>query len=99
MFHFKTEKWLFLGDIEEKAEQVLVDKYANIICDLVKIAHHGSLTSTSSEFLKKVKFKKAVIMSGYRNSFNFPNPLTIKKLIGKELYLTKNKKTIILNVR
>lgn len=81
---------LFTGDIEEKAEKQLDKK---ITCNLLKVAHHGSLTSTSSYFLSLVEYDKAIIINGYRNQFGFPASNTLKKL--KDYYITSYEKTII----
>ena len=81
---------LFTGDIEEKAEKQLTGK---IKCNLLKIAHHGSLTSTSNYFLSLIEYDTAIIMNGYHNIFGFPANKTLQKL--KHYYITSNEKTII----
>ena len=70
-------------------------RFSALQVDYVKIAHHGSLTSTSEVFLQAVNFQTAVIMSGYRNTFGFPNPLTLKKLTVP-VWDTKVKQTLVL---
>ena len=81
---------LFTGDIEEKAEKQLISK---INCNLLKIAHHGSLTSTSNHFLSLIEYDTAIIMNGYHNIFGFPANNTLLKL--KHYYITSKEKTII----
>ena len=97
MLKIENKKCLFLGDIEKAGESELVSNYHNIKCDLVKIAHHGSLTSTT-HLLNAVDFKEAVIMHGYKNIWGFPNQVTIEKLKNKKvkIYLTKELKTFTL---
>jgi len=87
--------FLFTGDIEREAERDLAMRFSALKVDYVKIAHHGSLTSTSEVFLQAVNFQTAVIMSGYRNTFGFPNPLTLKKLTVP-VWDTKVKQTLVL---
>lgn len=85
-------KILFTGDIEEKGEKQ-IDEY--IECDILKIAHHGSKTSTTKEFLEKIKYDTAIIMNGYQNIFNFPTDTVIKRIKNKKYYVTGWQKTII----
>src|SRR5207302_4558586 len=58
---------LLAGDVEKKQEHFLSGE--NVHADLLKIAHHGSATSTTPELLDAVHPRFAVISSGYRNSF------------------------------
>ncbi len=83
---------LFTGDIEEKAEKTF-EGY--ITCDLLKIAHHGSKTSTTIEFLEKVNYQTAIIMNGYYNIFGFPSKTVINRIKNKPYYITGLEKTII----
>lgn len=85
-------KILFTGDIEGKAEKTINQ---SIECDLLKVAHHGSKTSTSLEFLEKVKFDSAIIMNGYHNIFDFPSSVVINRLKNYQYYITGFEKTII----
>jgi DNA internalization-related competence protein ComEC/Rec2 len=72
---------LFTGDIE-KAEENLLDKYKNneLQSDVIKIAHHGSKTSSSQEFLEKVKPKIALIGVGENNNFGHPSNIVLERL-------------------
>ncbi|NMW84660.1 DNA internalization-related competence protein ComEC/Rec2 [Peptoniphilus sp. AGMB00490] len=69
---FKT---LFTGDISEK-----VEKEINSKIDILKVAHHGSKTSTSSEFLDNTKPKIAIISAGVNNSYGHPHQEVIQNL-------------------
>lgn len=65
---------LLTGDIENQAEQDLVYRYKEELkSDILKVAHHGSLTSSSKEFLKYVSAKYLLISVGRNNKYNFPN--------------------------
>lgn len=74
---------LFTGDIEEIAEkQILQD---NKICKqlqstILKVAHHGSKTSSIQEFLEKVKPKIALIGVGKDNKFGHPNHQVLERI-------------------
>ncbi len=77
---YKDFSMLFTGDIE-KAEENLAKKYKNELkSTILKVAHHGSKTSTSEEFLKYVEPQIALIGVGENNKFGHPNQITIEKL-------------------
>lgn len=77
---YKNFSMLFTGDIE-KAEENLAKKYKNELkSTILKVAHHGSKTSTSEEFLKYVESQIALIGVGENNKFGHPNQITIEKL-------------------
>ncbi len=72
--------FLFTGDIEKEAEEVLVN-YGNLLkADVLKIPHHGSKTSSTLQLLKLVQPKYAVISLGKNNKFKFPSPSLIQRL-------------------
>lgn len=80
------------GDIE-KSEIELLNKYkdTNILeSELIKISHHGSISSSSESFLKVVNPKIALIGVGQNNKFGHPSNEVIKRLnqIGCEIYRT-----------
>lgn len=70
---------LFCGDIEEKAEQDLLESGASLRADVLKVAHHGSATSTSEAFLQAVQPEYAVISTGEDRN-NLPRNLVLKRL-------------------
>ena len=75
---YKSITALFTGDIEEIAEEQIIKE--NIEADILKIAHHGSKTSSTQKFLEKVKPKIALIGVGENNKFGHPNIEVIKRL-------------------
>ena len=78
-------KILFTGDIEEVAEKRLCEMYKNtdkLKADILKVAHHGSKTSSTEVFLALVQPKIALIGVGENNKFGHPNQITLDK-IGK----------------
>ena len=74
---------LFTGDIEEIAEQQILQTYKNNIkvlnSTVLKVAHHGSKTSSIQEFLKAVNPKVALIGVGENNKFGHPNEEVLKR--------------------
>ena len=72
---------LFTGDIEEKAEKILKNMYGNgLRADILKVAHHGSKTSSTEELLECVRPKIALIGVGKNNKFGHPNEEVIERL-------------------
>lgn len=74
---------LFTGDIEEITEKQILkdDKKSKLLKSTVlKVAHHGSKTSSIQEFLEKVKPKIALIGVGENNKFGHPNNQVLERL-------------------
>ncbi len=73
---------LFTGDIEEKIENKLLEKYQrNILKSTVlKVAHHGSESSSKEEIVKLISPKISVIGVGKENKFGHPNKDVIRRL-------------------
>lgn len=83
LFYEKTSI-LFTGDIEEIAEKEIMEKYKNkkeiLRANILKVAHHGSKTSSSEEFINIVKPKIALIGVGKENKFGHPNNIVLERL-------------------
>ena len=75
-------KFLFTGDAETKAEQYILNQKLNLDCDVLKVSHHGSNSSTCQEFLNATTPDYAVISVGENNMYNHPNSETLKALKG-----------------
>lgn len=79
---------LFTGDIEEIAEKEIINKYKNtklygkniLKSDVLKVAHHGSKSSSIKELLELVKPKIALIGVGKDNKFGHPNADVLERL-------------------
>ena len=85
--------FLFMGDAE-KAELEELD--GDISAKVLKVGHHGSYTSTTKDFLERVKPEIAVISCGKGNDYGHPNKSVLKLLknSGCEIYRTDKQKTI-----
>ena len=75
--------FLFTADIREEAEFELIEQRANLKSTVLKVAHHGSETSTSQQFLAAVDPEVAVISVGKDNLFGHPSPEVLERLIGR----------------
>jgi competence protein ComEC len=98
--NINNHKILFTGDITTKEEQEIINKYNINNIDILKIAHHGSITSTSSTFLNVLNPKYALISVGLNNHYNHPNKTIINRLHQKKIktYLTSVDGSIKLNL-
>ncbi|OGD44863.1 hypothetical protein A3J02_02950 [Candidatus Azambacteria bacterium RIFCSPLOWO2_02_FULL_46_11] len=78
---FGKNSFLLTGDIEAPVEIGLAaENGANLASDVLKVAHHGSKTSSSEEFLKAVGPKIAVIQVGRKNSYGHPTREVLTRL-------------------
>ena len=83
-FYYKKFSMIFTGDIEEKAERNILNQYKNhseiLNSDILKIAHHGSKTSSIQDFIEAVNPKVALIGVGKNNNFGHPSIDVINRL-------------------
>lgn len=76
---FIGKKWLFMGDASVKTEEKIMEKY-NVDCDILKVGHHGSNTSSSEKFIKAASPEEAIISCGAKNYYGHPNQEVIDRL-------------------
>ena len=90
---YGTTKFLFMGDAEKLSENEIKE---NVSADVIKIGHHGSNTSSSIDFIKKVNAKYGIISVGLNNKYNLPKEETITNWenSGTKIYLTSTNGTI-----
>jgi competence protein ComEC len=92
---------LFLGDVSTIVEKGLVERYGtNLNIDLLKVAHHGSSTSTGAELLSQATPSVALVPVGRRNHYRHPSPLVIERLeaIGARVLRTDQQGTVSLQI-
>lgn len=91
---------LFTGDLEYTGEKQIVKTYPLPCVDMIKIGHHGSKTSTSEEWLKRLKPATAVISVGKQNRYHHPHPEVIQRLksSGTSLYRTDQQGAITVRI-
>lgn len=91
---YGSNSFLFTGDISSEVEKAIIDK--NIDVDVLKVSHHGSSSSTSTNFLKKVTPSHAIISVAKKNTYNHPSISTINRIkeYTNNLYITSELGTI-----
>ena len=75
-----TTALLFTGDIEHVAESEMVEAGVVPPSDVLKVAHHGSATSSTSRWLAAARPRVAVVSAGEGNRFGFPAPAVVGRL-------------------
>ena len=98
---------LFTGDIEEIAEEKILDFYKEKIdngesilkSDVLKVAHHGSKTSTTQKFFEKVNPKICLIGVGKNNMFGHPTKEVLERISGAKIYRTDEEGEIVLEIK
>lgn len=82
--------FFFTGDIERAAESDIVNSGEYIRSDVLKVAHHGSTSSSTPAFLEAVMPEYAVIEVGEGNSYGHPKPEIVTRLhsLGAEILTT-----------
>lgn len=86
--NFKDVSILFTGDIEKEAERLLCEDEVNLDADVLKVAHHGSSTSSTEEFLDSVTPDVAVISVG-KNNFGHPSEEVLQRMESKGIYVLR----------
>lgn len=90
---YGSTKFLFMGDAEKLSENEIKE---NVTADVIKIGHHGSNTSSSIDFIKKVNAKYGIISVGLNNKYNLPKEeiITNWENSGTKIYLTSINGTV-----
>lgn len=100
---FKLNEYDFLltGDITSSTEKELLLKYdRKLDCDVLKVAHHGSKTSSTYDFISVVSPIYSIISVGENNSYGLPNFEVVERLKKfSNVYLTKESGNIQIFVR
>ena len=86
---FQGKKWLFTGDAPSKVEAKIIQDHPELDCDILKVGHHGSSTSTSSAFLDTVTPEVAIISCGANNKYGHPNDDVLQRLEERNIKIRR----------
>lgn len=91
---------LMTGDAENRVEKAMLKSDEDLQCEVLKLGHHGSDTSSSSAFLEAVNPTYALISCGVGNSYHHPCIETIEKMEASdiEVYRTDELGNVVLSV-
>lgn len=77
---YDSASFLFTGDAEKANERTMLDEGLDLDCDVLKVGHHGSYTSSDEDFLAAVSPAIAVISCGQDNEYGHPHDVTMDAL-------------------
>lgn len=77
--------FLLTGDADHKAEAVMCSSGLDLESDVLSVAHHGSATATSYDFLEQVVPEFAVVSCGQNNQYDHPDADTMDKLESMDI--------------
>ena len=107
IINYKGIRIMVTGDLLEEDEYEMLSYYRKrgredaLRCDVLKVAHHGSRTSSSEEFLDAVSPSVAVIQAGRNNIYGHPHRQTLDRLVerGIAVYRTDLNGTVGIDIR
>ena len=92
-------KFMFMGDAGVEKEKDILNKYNISVIDVLKIGHHGSKTSSSKEFITKIKPKYSIISVGKNNRYGHPNKEVLENLKDSKIYRTDQDGSIMFKIK
>lgn len=101
ILEYNGKKIMLTGDSNEINEPLVMTRTGKIDCDVLKVGHHGSETSTSNEFLEYYTFEYALISCNAKgNTFSHPRQATLDRLRNHNVtvYRTDNNGNIVVTV-
>lgn len=89
-------KFMFSGDAETNAEQLMVKSDYDLSADILKAGHHGSNTSSITDYIEEVDPNISIVSVGEVNQYHHPHDDVIRRLnkYSDDVYLTKDDGTI-----
>lgn len=95
---YNGRKIMFTGDSNDLNERLIVNRTGNIDCDVLKVGHHGSESSTTQIFLNAYTFEYALISCGLHTSYYHPRQDALDRLSDITVYRTDNNGNIVVSV-
>lgn len=86
---FGAKKFLFTGDIEKETEEKLLQDSSFLKADVVKVAHHGSKTSSVENFIKSTEAEYAIIPVGKKSIFGHPHKEVVERWLNSSVKIKR----------
>ena len=91
--------FMFMGDASTKTEKEMLNKYNLPDIDVLKVGHHGSITSSSKEFINEINPKYSIISVGKNNRYGHPNNEVLDNLNDSKVYRTDQDGSITFKIK
>ncbi|MBR0294678.1 MAG: ComEC/Rec2 family competence protein [Bacilli bacterium] len=88
-FHLANRDFVIMGDAPIAIERQIINNYSSIPCDVLKVGHHGSNTSSCDEFIKYLSPKEAIISCGRNNTYGHPHESVLKILYHNNVIIKR----------
>ena len=75
---YENQSFLFMGDAEIQAEQIIAELDTLLLTDIIKVGHHGSSTSSIHGMVGLVNPDYAVISAGENNRYGHPSEKVVQ---------------------
>ena len=79
-FNILNKDFLIMGDAPKSIEYKIMDAYESVPCDILKLGHHGSETSSADKFIQYTSPEVAIVSCGKNNKFGHPNKSVVDTL-------------------
>lgn len=86
---FGKKEWVFTGDISKAIERKITTQYKDKTIDVLKVAHHGSKTSTEPSFIEHFQPTYALISVGENNIYGHPHAEVLHTLEGEDVHILR----------
>ena len=96
---YGERSFLLTGDVERPIEREMLDAGEARPTDVLKVAHHGSRTSSSEEFLDALHPAFAVISAGFENSYGHPHPMIVARLAERHATILRTDRDGLITIR
>ena len=92
-------RFLLMGDAGKDTENAIMNKYILKDITILKVGHHGSITSSTKTFINYIKPKFSIISVGKKNRFGHPNKEVLNNLKQSKVYRTDQDGSIMFKIK
>jgi competence protein ComEC len=98
-FKYNNYSFIFMGDATREVEEKIINDYHLENITFLKVGHHGSNTSTSSNFIKNINPKISLISVGENNRYGHPKEEVLTILKNTKIYRTDLEGSILIKIK